>query len=239
MSVEDGERRHGRKSRSLRIDGDKTPWVARSGPWADCGCGSDPGHWAQGECDGAIETDLAAPTAHADRMAHRPVRPWRARWCTRGARSWPCAAKRGQCRRGRIVPSAFAIWTGSVGSCNVRVGWACPSRQAVWSRFRRPPGRAARCGSVARPVLRGVASAGILMKPCWRSCVNANGHRKGVRNGASASRSRMPWPTVDIGKAAVPAIAVCGRMRLPCGGVLLFITYAFRLSNHNACDHAL
>src|SRR5262249_40433436 len=108
--------------------------------------------------------------------------------------------------------------------CNVRVGWSCPLSQAGQSSFRRPPVRAARCGSVVRLVLRGVASAFIPMKPCWRSCVNANGHHKGAQSGASAARWSMLWPTLDIGKAAVPAIAACGKMCLICGDGLLCIT---------------
>jgi hypothetical protein len=75
MSVEDGEMRHGRKSRSLLIDGYKRHVLRDLDSGLMVAGGGDSSQCARGQCDGGDRNRPGRATAHADRMAHRPSVP--------------------------------------------------------------------------------------------------------------------------------------------------------------------
>ena len=223
MSVEDGEMRHGRKSRSLLIDGYKRHVLRDLDSGLIVAVGVTPANVPEASVTEAIGTDLAAQQRtltelHIDRAYLASTAGATARGDVGHFLQSVAGASRAV-----FSKSAFHLdWERRELQCPG--GVVMPFEPGGTVKF--PASTCAGCALRERCTTSpaGGASAFIPMKPCWRSCVNASGHRMGARSCASVSRWSMPWPTLDIGKAAVPAIAACGRMCLTCGGVLLFIT---------------
>ena len=158
MSVEDGEMRHGRKSRSLLIDGYKRYVLRALDSGLIVAVGMTPANVPEASVTEALETDLAAQqrtlTAwHIDRAyLARTLGQQRSETLAIFCKAWPV-------HQGPYVPtSAFHLdWDRRERQCPG--GVVMPFEPGGQSSFRRPLVRAARCVSGVRPVLWGVASA--------------------------------------------------------------------------------
>jgi hypothetical protein len=84
MSVEDGEMRHGRKSRSLLIDGYKRHVLRDLDSRLVVAMGVTPANVPEASVTDAIEVDLAAQQRTLDSIAHRPSVPGKHAGATAG-----------------------------------------------------------------------------------------------------------------------------------------------------------
>ena len=216
MSVEDAEMRHGRKSRSLLVDGYKRHGLRALDSGLIVAGGVTPANAPEAPVTDAIATDLAAQQSTLERI-------WPGSWSNSAVRSWPFSAQPGQDVQGRIFPKARCTWIGSGTSCGVRVERVCPLSLGASCRFPRLSVPAVHCGSAAPRARRAGASVCTPMKPCCRSCVNVSRLRRDARSCASGWRWNTPWPTSGTGRADAPAIVGCGRTCLLCDDVLSYI----------------
>ena len=153
ISVEDGEMRHGRKSRSLLVDGFKRHVLRDLDSGLIPVVGVTAANVPEASVTDSIEADLAAQKLtvgewHIDRgyLASRVVKERSAEveiYC----KAWPV-------RMGRILPRRRFIWTGSGRKSAVRTTWCCHLRWADWCSFQQQAVECARCASAARGVLR-------------------------------------------------------------------------------------
>ena len=120
ISVEDGEMRHGRKSRSLLVDGYKRHVLRDLDSGLIVAVGVTPANAPEASVTDAMETDLAAQQStlkelHIDRayLASKLVQQ-------RGE-TWRFFAKPGLYILARIFPKARSTWIGSGTPCGARV----------------------------------------------------------------------------------------------------------------------
>jgi hypothetical protein len=130
MSVEDAERRHGRKSRSLLVDGYKRHVRRDVDARLIVALGVTPANAPEASVTDAIEQDWAAQQC--------TLREWpidraslASPWCPNGLRRWPFSARRGPCVRGRIVRKVPCHWMGSATHCGVPAERLSPLHPAV------------------------------------------------------------------------------------------------------------
>src|SRR5215510_1675238 len=125
ISVEDAEMRHGRKSRSLLVDGYKRHVLRDLDSRLIIAVGVTPANAPEASVTDAIETDLAAQQStlkelHIDRayLASKLVQQ-RSEELAIFCKAWPYV-------QGRIFPKARSTWIGRGTSCGVRVESVCP-----------------------------------------------------------------------------------------------------------------
>jgi hypothetical protein len=193
MSIEDAERRHERKSRSLLVDGYKRPVRRDLDSRLIVAVGVTPANVPEASVTDAIATDLAAQKStlhewHIDRAYLASS------WSSNVPLTWPFSVKRGQSGQVHISPRVPSIWIGNGMNCVVLAARRCRLSPVEWASFPRPPVRTVRCGRGVPRARRAAASAFIPMKPCCRSCVSASSPPKGARGCASASLWNTPWP---------------------------------------------
>ena len=196
ISVEDGEMRHGRKSRSLLVDGYKRHVLRDLDARLVVAVGVTPANAPEASVTDAIEADIAAQQCprrelHIDRAdLHQSVGATTHRdigYFLSGVAGTP----------GPVLSQVRSSWMGSARHCSVRAANACPLRPERLYTFRRPRVGAVCCGHAARQALLGAASVFIPTTPCCRSCANASRPRRGGRSCGSAWPSNTPgthWP---------------------------------------------
>jgi len=130
MSVEEAERRHGRKSRSLRVEGYKRHVLRDVDSRLIVALGVTPANAPEASVTDALAKDWAAQQC--------TLREWpidraslASPGCTTGLRRWPFSARRGPCVRGRIVRKVPCNWMGSATHCGVPAERLSPLNPAV------------------------------------------------------------------------------------------------------------
>ena len=143
MSVEDAEMRHGRKSRSLLVDGYKRHVLRDLDSGLIVAVGVTPANVPEASVTDAIETDLAAQQStlkerHIDRayLASKLVQQ-------RADDSDHFLQGLAGAVRGHIFPKAPSIWIGSATSCSAWVASPCPLPLGEVVKF--PAATCARC----------------------------------------------------------------------------------------------
>ena len=221
ISVEDGQMRHGRKSRSVLFDGYKRH-VLRD---LDTGLVPAVGITAANAPEASVTGDIAADLdaagwhlaeLHIDRayLASALVRD------RGGDLAIFCKAWRVRNTGGRYAKTDFGLdfATGQL-TCPAGVSHALRARQDR-ALPRNTPARPARCGPAAPPAATGAASPSTPTRRCWPSCASASRPRKAARSCANASPSSTPWPTSGTGRAAAPATAAPARTCSTCAASL-------------------
>lgn len=104
ISVEDGQMRHGRKSRSVLVDGYKPHLLHDLGTGLIRAVGITPANVPEASVTGAISEDLCQQEVclkelHIDRAYLSTI------WCGNAAMIWRCIAKPGRYARANAFPS--------------------------------------------------------------------------------------------------------------------------------------
>ena len=205
ISIEDGQMRHGRKSRSALFDGYKRHVLRDLDTGLVPVVGITPANVPEAAVTGDIEADLQAAgmslaELHIDRayLSSALVRD-------RGPDlAIFCKAWRVRNTGGRFAKDQFSL-DFDTGRLTCPPAWPCRSSPARPSASRKTPARPARCGSAAPPAATGAASRSTPTRRCWPNCASASTSPKGAPSCANASRSSTPWPTSATGRAAAPA----------------------------------
>jgi hypothetical protein len=215
ISVEDGEMRHGRKSRSWLFDGYKRHLLRDLDSGLVRAVGLTAANAPEASVTEAILADLARQDGqlseiHLDRgyLASDLVRQRPADlaiYC----KAWPV-------RNGdRYAKTAFVLdWDASTLRCPQGVTTPSSREQPCIS----PPysARSARSGSAAPPAPPGAVCISTAMSACSRRCTSVNSRPRGERNCASGWPSSTPWRTSATGRASALAISACARTSSTC-----------------------
>lgn len=216
--------RHGRKSRSLLIDGYKRHVLRDLDSRLIVAVGITPANVPEASVTDAIATDLAAQKStlhelHIDRayLASTLVQQRTADLAI-FCKAWPV-------RPGPYFPkSAFELdWEWHALRCPG--GETMPFEPGGVVKF--PAATCAHCALRSR-CTTSTSGRSISIhpdEPCCRSCATASRPPKGARSCASAWPWNTPWPMWVGGKADAPATGECGRMCLICDDVPSFIIY--------------
>jgi Transposase DDE domain len=210
ISVEDAAMRHGRKTKSVRVDGYKRHVLRDLNSGLVCAVGVTPANVPEASVTDQLAADLAAQHArlaelHIDRayLASTLVRD-RDQDLQVFCKTFPV-------RNGpRFTKTAFGL-DFDRGELTCPAGVAMPLRWAA--RCSSPPrfAPAARCASSAPPAPEGAACRSTPMSGCWSSCALGSSPPRAERSSASGSRSSTPWPMSAAGRAAAPATWGSGR----------------------------
>jgi hypothetical protein len=219
ISVADAQMRHGRKTRSLRVDGCKRHVLRDLDSQLVRVVGLTPANLPEAEVAEQVQADLDAQGVrlgelHVDRayLASRLVRD-RAEDLQVFCKAFPVRAP-----GGRFAKPAFTIDFD-------RHTLTCPNRIRVpfapGGRCGSPPRPAppARCGSGAPPAREAAACRSTPTSGCWSSCAPASRPQQGGPGCVSASRSSTHWRTSAAGRATAPATWACARTCSTCAAL--------------------
>ena len=197
ISVEDGEMRHGRKSRSRLRRRLQAPRPARPGPRGGAGGG---GHARptsrRPRSTDAIAADLAAPGRRLARTAHRPGLPEQPPGARAPARTWRSTARPGRCRTATASPRPPSRSTGTAGTIRcpgeVRVPFAAGRDGPLPRRRPAPP---APCGTRCTTSAAGRSVTHPPRRAAAGRAARAPADAGGPRQAAGAGRGRaQPGP---------------------------------------------
>jgi hypothetical protein len=211
ISITDGEMRHGRKTRSLRVDGYKRHVLRDLDSELVRVVGLTPANLPEAEVAAHIQADLDAQGVelgelHIDRayLASALVRdrdPELAVYC----KAFPVRAP-----GGRFAKPAFLLdFDQHTLTCpnNVTMPFTVGGKVQFPAEVARP----ARCGSDAPAAREGAASRSTPMSGCWSSCAPASRPHRGGPGYANACRSSTPWRMSAAGRATAPATSGSAR----------------------------
>jgi Transposase domain (DUF772) len=181
ISIEDPQMRHGRTSRSVRVDGYKRQVLHDLDSGLVCAVGGTPANAPAASVTDALDTDRAAQQVgrqdlrelHLDRayLSSRWVRDRPealALYCT----AWP--VHNGSHFPKTAFPRRPSRWIGRARPGAVRPRWSCrlcPAARSTSPLPRVPP---APCRRAVPPVRAAAASASTPMNASWPSCASAN-----------------------------------------------------------------
>jgi len=224
ISIEDGEMRHGRKSRSVLFDGYKRHVLRDLDTGLIPAVGITPANAPEASVTGDITADLEAAgrhlaELHIDRAylssdLVRDREPDLAIFCKawRVRNTW-----------GRFAKDQFSIdFNAGQLTCPARVTMPFEAGKTV--RFPRTPARPARCESAAQQAATAQRVRSPPTRNCSPNCATASKPPKDGLSSANVSRSSTPSPTSATGKAAAPATA---------GPARTYSTCAASPSSHN------
>ena len=216
ISVEDGQMRHGRKSRSVLFDGYKRHVLRDLDTGLLPAVGITPANAPEASVTGAITADLDAAgrrlaELHIDRayLSSALVRD-------RGPDlAIFCKAWRVRNTGGRFAKDQFTL-DFAAGQLTCPAGASMPFEPGKTVRF--PAGTCAACPLRERCTTssHGAAYPSTPTRRCWLNCAAASTPRPGAPSCANASRSSMPSPTSGTGKAAAPATGAPARTCSTC-----------------------
>src|SRR5512132_3999901 len=204
ISIEDAQMRHGRKTRSVRVDGYKRHVVRDLDAGLVRAVGVTPANLPEARVADQIQTALAHQDAHLaelhiDRaylasslVADRD--PDLAIYC----KAFPV-------RNGpRFAKTAFTLdFAQGCSPAPTRSG--CRSPLAARSSFLLRPARPAHCAPSAPPAPVGAACRSTPTSNCWSNSAPGSSPPRAGPGCESASRSSTAWPTSAAGRAAAPA----------------------------------
>jgi Transposase domain (DUF772) len=211
ISIEDPQMRHGRKTKSRRIDGYKrhvltdldtelVPAVGVTLPTSrrPRSPSRSPPTWTPSRSRSASSTSTG-PTCPAA-------------WSATVTSSCRCSAKRSRSARWAAAsprPRSRSTSTSSCWSAPIARPWRLS--QAARSSSPPTPARSARCAASAPAAPGDVACRSTPTSGCWPSSASASRPRKAAPSSASAPGWSTPWPTWAAGRAIVPATAASAR----------------------------
>jgi hypothetical protein len=210
ISIEDPQMRHGRKTRSQRIDGYKRHVLCDLDTGLVPAVGVTPANLPEAAAADQITADLAAQGVrlgelHIDRayLASSLIRdrdPDLQVFC----KAFPVR------NRGRFTKPAFTLdFDRGTLTCPNSITMAF----VLGGKVQFPPRSAppARYGSSAPPARAVAACRFTLTSGCWSSSAPRNRPRTGGPSCANGPPSSTPWPTWAAGRATAPATSGCAR----------------------------
>ena len=215
IAIEDAQMRHGRKCRSVRVDGYKRHVLQDLDSGLVRAVGITAANAAEASVTDAIRADLACQHVQVSEL-HIDRAYLSSTWVRERPTDLDISCKAWPVRNGSRSPRRPFTWTGSSRPCAVPTSRRCPLPRETWCTFLLKSVAPAPCESVVPPAHRGVRSAFIRTSSCCGNYANGNSRPSDALNYGSGWRWNIRWHISDTGKDGVLAIEVSAKISLIC-----------------------